>query len=192
MSSGSSCASVWKHSVLSSCQGPCLSQHPLSSPYSWCLPGPHASAYQCPCLSQHLLSSPASRVYLVPMPHPTSVHAWVSTPCARPSLASRCLSGPVPPSEQLGSLALPLWRASGGSTAHSSWWSRADCSSWLLPSSPRIGRFQVSPGTWIEASSTFPSSLMRPHLPPTAETWFLFFYWVLLFLTHEFLLLFVY
>ena len=41
---------------------------------------------------------------------------------------------------------------------------------WLLPSSPRIGRFQVSPGTWIEASSTFPSSLMRPHLPPTAET----------------------
>lgn len=76
MSSGSSCASVWKHSVVSSWQGPCLSQQPPYRP-------------------------PSLDAYLVPMPRPTSVHAWVSIPCAPPSLASWCLTGPVPPSKQL-------------------------------------------------------------------------------------------
>lgn len=138
MSSGSSCASVWKHSVLSSCQGPCLSQHPLSSLHSWCLPGPHASPYQCPCLSQHPMCPPFPG-FLV---------------CNWSVLAS----------EQLGSLALPLWRAGGGSTAHNSWWSKADC--W--PSRDRPVSGFTRDLDW--GSSTFPSSLMRPHLPPTAET----------------------
>ena len=48
------------------------------------------------------------------------------------------------------------------------------CSSLAFPHPPVIGWFQVSPGTWVEASFTFPSSLMRPHVPPTAETDFFF------------------